>query len=296
MTSPARVIGVGLGVVVAWGLSFFFIKASLTLTSPFGVAFGRCAIGALTLLTIPASRRVPPRSCLGRIALLASVWMVVPMVLFAVAEQRIDSSLAGMINGSTPLFTAIVAVLLGRERLVRRLSVGLLIGFVGVLLVCAPTINAGPAMIGPALLVLAAVACYGVAFNLAGSLQREHGALPVSVGAMTIAALVLAPMGVPELVGARGPASGAGALLALGIMSTGLGFAGFTWLAGTIGATRASVVTYFVPVTAVAAGAVFAGEPFHPASGAGLAAIIAGAALVQKREPAAASAAGSGDR
>ena len=120
------------GVAVTWGGSFLLIDIGLDHLAPTLVAFGRIAFGALTLSLIPASRNPVPRSDWPQIALVGVTWMAIPFVLFAVAQQWIDSSLAGMINAATPLMVALVAALAIRQLPSRLQGAGLLLGFAGV--------------------------------------------------------------------------------------------------------------------------------------------------------------------
>lgn len=102
-------------VAAMWDSSFLFIDIGVDHLAPELVALLRLAFGAATLAFVPAARRRVPRTAWPAIALLGAVWMAVPFVLFAVAQQSIDSSLAGMLNGAAPLFTAIVAGLATRQ-------------------------------------------------------------------------------------------------------------------------------------------------------------------------------------
>jgi len=270
-------------VALSWGLSFFFIRLSLDVTDPFGIALARSSIGALVLVVIPASRRPVPMSAFGSLVLLALVWMVIPMVLFPVAEKRLDSALAGILNGAAPLFTAVLAATLSRTAPPRGLVAALLVGFCGVVLVCVPTLRPGSAIHAPSVaVVVVAVALYGVAFNLAAPLQRRYGTLPVVLRALTISAVLLAPLGTPELLAADLRSPAVPALYSLGVISTGLAFAGFTWLAGRTDATRASIVTFMVPVVATLAGVLLAGERPRPLAYAGLTLVLAGGVAVHR--------------
>ncbi len=85
-------------VAAIWGSSFLFIEIGLEHFGPGLVAFGRVAIGALTLASLPGSRRSVDRADLPRVALLGIVWMAAPLLLFPIGQQWIDSSLAGMIR------------------------------------------------------------------------------------------------------------------------------------------------------------------------------------------------------
>lgn len=275
----------GVFVALAWGSSFLMIEWALDSLGPFGIAFMRMALAAGLLSLFPEARRPLPSGVWPRIAVLAVVWMTFPMVLFPLAEQHITSSVAGMINGSIPLFTALVAALWLRQAPTRGQTTGLLIGFAGVLVVSLPglgrLVSGGTGMalgIGFALL---ATAFYGIANNMSGPLQRAHGALPIVWRGLLIATLLLLPLGAPDVAGAEFTTRSVVAMLILGGVGTGLAFTAFATLSGGIGGTRASVVIYFIPVVALVLGTTLGGEPFHPSSIAGVALVLLGAALVQ---------------
>lgn len=264
-------------VALMWGSSFLFIKIGLEDFSPESVAWLRIALGAVALALVPASWR-PLRHGRDRVGvvLLGVVWMAVPFVMFTVAQQHIPSALAGMINGSAPLFTAAFAVLLFAGRLSRRLVVGLVLGFAGILGIGLPNAEGSATGTG-ILLVLGATMFYGLAFNLSGRLQQRNGALPVIWRAQLAALVVSAPFGVPDLAQATPTVGGVLVMVALGALGTGVAFALFAVLVGRIGAPRASVTTYLVPVIALGLGAGLAGERVAPLSMAGIALVLVGA-------------------
>ena len=99
-----------------WGSSFLFVDIAVDHFSPGVVAFLRVLFGALVLAAVQGARASVARSEWPLIALLGVTWMALPFVLFAIALQWIDSSLAGMINAVAPLFTALVATLVVRAR------------------------------------------------------------------------------------------------------------------------------------------------------------------------------------
>lgn len=90
-----------------WGSSFLLIGVAVRDMPPVSVAFLRLAFGVVTLAIIPASRRAVPRSEWRPIAVVGAVWMAAPFVLFSIALQWIDTSLAGMLNAAAPLCTAV---------------------------------------------------------------------------------------------------------------------------------------------------------------------------------------------
>ncbi|MBA3260962.1 MAG: DMT family transporter [Thermoleophilaceae bacterium] len=180
------------GTAVTWGGSFLFIDLGLEHFAPPLIAFGRIAIGAATLALIPAARQPVPRSAWPQIALLGLKWMAIPFLLLAVAQQWIDTGVAGMVNASAPLFTALVGALLVRALPSRLQGIGLVLGFLGVVAISLPSVEGGSNLLG-VLLVLSAAVLYGFAFNVAAPLQGRHGSLPVTLRAMFVAAVALLP-------------------------------------------------------------------------------------------------------
>jgi drug/metabolite transporter (DMT)-like permease len=269
------------GTAAMWGGSFLFMDIGLDHFAPPLIAFGRIALGAVTLSLIPAARQPLPRAAWRGVALLGLVWMAVPFLLLAVAQQWIDSGLAGMINATAPLFTVVVGAVLIRSLPSRLQTAGLLLGFLGVVAISIPSVEGGSNAAGIAL-VLAAATLYGFAFNIAAPLQARYGALAVTRGAMIVAATALVP---GALVGALYSSFGWGSLAAvvgLGALGTGVAFIWFTALIGRVGPARASVSIYVVPVVAVALGAVFRDERVHAAALAGTAMVLAGAWLTSR--------------
>jgi drug/metabolite transporter (DMT)-like permease len=271
-------------IALIWGSSFLFIDVGLESLRPGVIAVARVALGVAALSLVPAARRPIGRDDRVRVAFLGVIWAGLPLILFPVAQQWIDSSVAGMLNGAVPLAGAAWAVLLLRRPLPRVQAVGLLVGFAGVLAISWPELQGSRAtMLGTSLVVLA-VLCYGLAVNLAVPLQQRHGALPVLLRAQLAALVLLLPFGLWGLRGsdfAWGPVL---AMLPLGILGTGLAFVLMTNLVGRVGGPRGAVATYFIPVVAIVLGVVVLGERVAPAAIAGTALVVAGAWLTSRRE------------
>ncbi len=270
-------------VALLWGASFLFIEIGLDHLSPPVVAFLRVFFGAATLALLPGARRAIPRSEWPRVALLGLIWIAIPFVLFAVAQQWIESSLAAMINAGAPLFTALVAALAVRRLPGRVQAVGLVLGFLGVVAITSPSLGEGESSGLGVGLVLLATFLYGCAFNLLGPLQRRNGALPVILRAQLVALALLAPaaaVGAPESEFAW---SSLAAMIALGALGTGVAFVAFTTLVGRVGATRGSVTIYFIPVVAIILGALLLDESIEPAAVLGTALVLSGAFLTSRQ-------------
>jgi drug/metabolite transporter (DMT)-like permease len=271
-------------VALIWGSSFLFIDIGLETLAPGVIAVARVALGVAALALFPAARRPIGPGDRVRVAFLGVIWAGLPLILFPVAQQWIDSSVAGMLNGAVPLAGAAWAVVLLRRPLPRTHAIGLLVGFAGVLAISWPQLAGSRATMLGASLVVLAVLCYGLAVNLAVPLQQRYGALPVLLRAQLAALVLLLPFGLWGLGGssfAWGPVL---AMLPLGILGTGLAFVLMTTLVGRVGGPRGAVATYFIPVVAIVLGVVLLDERVAPAAVAGTALVVAGAWLTSRRE------------
>lgn len=266
-------------VAAMWGSSFLLIKIGLEDFPPAAVSWLRITFGALALSVLPAARKpLRHREDWPLVAVLGMVWMGIPLTLFTFAQQHIPSALAGMINGAAPLFTALIALIWWRRAPHARLLVGLLVGFVGVVIIGWPNVHGAASLTGVLLVVLATV-FYGVAFNLSGHLQLRNGALAVLWRAQLVALVAVAPFALPGLADSTPTVGGVAAMVALGALGTGLAYVLFAVLAGRVGGSRASVTTYLIPVVAVALGAGLADERVAPLSLLGIVLALLGAYL-----------------
>jgi drug/metabolite transporter (DMT)-like permease len=272
-------------IAAMWGSSFLFIAIGLEAFEPGLIALLRLAFGAAALSLVPrARRRRIDREDRARVALLGVIWMAIPLTLFPVAQQWIDSSRAGMINGAMPLFSALFAAVLLRSAPGLRQAVGLAIGFGGIVLVSVAPAEAGSAnLLGIGLAMLATM-LYGLAANLTVPLQQKYGALPVVWRAQLVAVVLLVPYGLISIPGSSFRLSSLLAVAVLGLFATGLAFVLMATLVGRAGATRGAVAIYFIPVVATVLGVTLRGETVGPLGIAGIALIIAGAWLTSRRE------------
>lgn len=280
-------------VATIWGSSFLLIDIGLRTFAPGVVAIARVSFGALALAAVPRARRSVDRADLPRIALLGVLWMGFPLLLFPLAQQHIDSSVAGMLNAAVPLTTAVWAAALLRRWPARRQAFGLVIGFVGIVAVSLPEIPSdalgaareGSALLGVAL-VLLAVVLYGLSANLAVPLQQRYGALPVLLRAQLAAMVVVVPVGLATSGGTTWSWPSALAMVPLGALGTGLAFALMTTLVGRVGGPRGSIAIYFTPLVAIALGVGIAGEPLHPLAAVGTVLVVLGAWVTSRRDTA----------
>lgn len=279
-------------IATIWGSSFLLMAIGLESLRPGVISMARVGLGALALATIPRARRAVDGGDLPRIFFLGIVWMGVPLILFPVAQQWIDSSVAGMINAGMPLTTAAWSALLLRRLPGRTQLVGLAVGFVGIVAISWPELPASQAGAGTATgatalgtaLVVGAVVLYGLAANVAVPLQQRYGALPVLLRAQLAALVLVVPFGLASLPGSQWAWAPVLAMLPLGVLGTGLAFVLMTTLVGRVGGPRGTVAIYFVPVVAIALGMLVLGEAVHPLAVLGTALVLVGAWVTSRRE------------
>jgi drug/metabolite transporter (DMT)-like permease len=266
-----------------WGSSFLLIAEGLESLAPGNVTWFRIIFGWLALATLPGTRgvQIDPIDR-PRIAIVGVLWMALPMTMFPIAEQWISSSVTGMLNGAMPLFVATVAAIMLRRLPGRRQQAGILIGFLGVIAISLPSLqgDAGTAL-GAALVVLA-IASYGVATNVVVPLQQRYGALPVIWRAQVVAIALTAPYGIVGLASSSFEWTPVAAVVVLGAFGTGLAFLAAGTLIGRVGATRASVLAYIIPVISLVLGVVLRDEHVEALAIGGLGLVLVGAWLTSR--------------
>jgi drug/metabolite transporter (DMT)-like permease len=268
-----------------WGASFLFIAIGLDHFHPGLITLLRVGLGAAALLAVPAARRTSiARSDRGRLLAVSVIWVAVPFTLFPLAEEHINSAVAGLLNGATPLFAGLVGALFFGRRPRGPQFAGMLVGFGGVALVSLGTsVGGGSAVVG-VLMVLAATACYGVATNLAVPLQQTYGSIVVMSRMLAIATVGTVPFGLWGLRTSEFDLGSAVAVAVLGVVGTGLAFALMGTLVGRVGAHRATFITYLVPVVSLFLGVAFRDDEVTALALVGVVLVIAGALLASRSE------------
>jgi drug/metabolite transporter (DMT)-like permease len=265
-----------------WGASYMFIKIGLRDLSPAMVAFCRIALAAAVLMPIAAFQGAltPLRKRLAALVVLGAVQVAGPFLLISLAERSIASGLAGILVATTPLFTALVAVRIDHEERSEGMRLaGVVLGIVGVVVLFAGDLTGSrDAVLGGLAVVLASIGYSIGSFILKRSLP---GAPPLGIvaGVMSASTVLLLPAAIATLP-ADAPAVGPlAAVVALGVLGTGIAFVIFYSLIGTIGPARSMLVSYIAPGFAVVYGTAFLSEPVTVAMCAGLVLIVAGSWL-----------------
>lgn len=270
-----------------WGSSFLWMEIGLDHFHPGVIAWGRMVLGAAVLWITPASWAPVPRSVWPRLAVVALAGNMFPAVFFPLAQQRIESSVAGMLNSVGPIMTLLLSALMLRKLPDRNQVFGLIVGLVGAVLLAARNIAGAEAQpLGVTFAVLAVVG-YSVSNNFLPPLAQQYGGAPVIARAMLASALLLTPWGVIGLGESEFNWGAFGGLLILGVFGTGLARTFFAILNGRVGAPRSALIGYLVPLVAVLLGIVVLNETVGWTELAATTLILAGATLISraKRAP-----------
>jgi drug/metabolite transporter (DMT)-like permease len=269
-----------------WGSSFLFMAIGLESFRPGLVTWLRILFGVALLWLLPGVRTRIERADLVPLLILAVTWVAIPFTLFPLAQGSVNSAIAGMLNGAAPIFTVVVATILFRRAPGSRQLLGIPIGFVGVAAIALSAAGEGRSQMVGVVMILVATVCYGIAFNVATPLQQKYGSLPVMARILAIGAVLTAPFGLGSISSSRFAWFALLAVAAVGVLGTGIAFVLMGRLVGRVGATRASIVGYLIPVVALLLGVVLRSDEVEPIAIAGVALVVMGAYLTSRRETA----------
>ncbi len=282
-----------LALSVLWGGSFFFVGVAVAELPPLTIVVLRVGLAALALhLALRATGLAMPT---GRQAWLAFAGMgllnnAVPFSLIVWGQAQVGSGLASILNATTPLFTVLAAhALTPDERMTGGRLAGVLAGLAGVVLLIGGEVAWGSLGTG----VLAQLACLAAAasYALAGIYGRRFKTLGIpplatAAGQVTASSAMLLPLALlVDRPWTLPPPSGVAvaALLGLALLSTALAYVLYFRILATAGATNLLLVTFLIPVTAVALGVTLLGERLEPGHLLGAALIGLGLAAIDGR-------------
>jgi len=266
-----------------WGASFMLMRVAAPEFGPLPLVELRLALGALILLPFLwiERKRFPLRLWLI-LALIGAINSAAPFALFAWAAQLAPAGIGAICNALVVLFTAMVAALFFHEPISRKRAFALLVGFAGVVVLASSRIEG--ASVGTA---VAAGTIAALLYAFGANLVRKYltGMPPSAVAAATLscAALLTLPFALATWPESSPSLRGWLAAGLLGVLCTGLAFALFYRLIKRVGAARAVVVTYLVPLFGVFWAWSLLGEPLTLTMAAAGALIITGVALSQRR-------------
>ncbi len=272
-----------------WGSSFILMKRGLLAFRPDQVAAIRMSVACIATFPVVMSRlKSIPLKNLKYLAVVGMLGSGIPAFLFATAQTRINSSLAGMLNGLTPFFTMIVGSLFFRSKFTSRQIAGVMIGFVGAagLILIRSDGNGFSSDAGYAALIVVATLCYGVSVNTIKTYLHELDAILISGAALLF-------VGIPyciylfttdflvRLTETPGGWEGFGFLSILAVMGTAVSSVFYFHMVKISSPLFASAVTYLIPVVALGWG-VADGEALSALHMVAFATILAGVALISR--------------
>jgi len=274
---------------LTWGSSFIIMKGGMEILSPYQLASIRIISAGLIMLPwIRTAYRAVPKKAVPALILSGFLGTLLPAYLFCIAQTKIDSSIAGILNALTPIFTLAIGMLFFNLKVGWIKWVGMLLGFAGMLvLVFGASRQINLQYIGYTFFVIIATICYGLNVNVVNQYLKDVAPLHIATIAFTALIIpnliILASTGYftdPNLLNGsltKGTIAG----VVLGIVSTCLASVIFYTLMKKAGPVFASMVTYGIPLVALGWGFV-AGETITGLQVAGMAVILAGVRLANK--------------
>ena len=272
-----------------WGSSFLFLRIAAPAFGPVFLIELRVLSGMLVLL--------PMCVLMGKHREILQHWrliflvslsnMAVPFCFFAYAALNTGAGMLSILNATVPFFTAIIAFVFYRERLSLPRVGGLLLGFLGVVVLMFEPSESGAGFGGRLAMLSALFACvlYGIALNLVAHKLQGVSGLSITAGSLFFSSLVLLPAAVwqrPEVI----PQGSVWfSVLALGVVCTGFGFILFYRLIARIGSHQAITTTYLIPLFSILWGNLFLAEGITPFMILGGLLVLLGVAMTTGKVP-----------
>ncbi len=272
-----------------WGSSYLFIKLAVDDFGTFTLVALRLFVGAILLWTVVriAGQALPrERRIYGHLLVMAIINITIPFLLITWAEQSVESSLAAILTSPVPLFAIVLSALFLPDEPMRVNGlIGLIVGFIGVIIVVSPGLTgAGSSLTGEIALLGASISYAAGAVYARRNVRGIPPMIP-AVFQVTFALLITGTMALlfehpwtatPDLQAVF-------SILWLGILGSGIAYLFVFRLFAHWGATRTTLVAYLLPVVGIVLGYLVLDEPVDGRLIVGTALVISGVALVNSR-------------
>ena len=259
------------------------IKYSLEELNPSDIAIYRILIGALFINIFVRAKENIVKADHVKIFIISFFWMALPFYMFGIAEQTITSSLAGLINGSTPIFVAFIAVVFYKLKVTKIQILYIFTGFIGVGLI---SLSEGVSDISfdiGFLYALIASISYGIAVNMVEPLIKKYDSLIV-IKIVIRYALLLSLIMLGSTASFKLPTVEASLIpmLILGIGGTGIAFLTYYKLLESVGRISSSFIVYMIPIFSIFFGFQFLNEITNSIQFVGMGVILSSAFLYSR--------------
>jgi drug/metabolite transporter (DMT)-like permease len=262
-----------------WGVSFLLIKIAGVSFPPVWLACLRLLLGGMILYAILKlnKRKMFTRENLPWLVLQGLIGSALPFTFFALGEQTLNSSLAGVLNATTPCFAALIGVMIGDSSLNSRRILGVVLGFVGVMVAVSGSLQLEGSLVGVTVITLASI-LYAIVPYIAKRFLKDVDPLAIAFGQVMSAGLMMIPimfLSQPGII----TLPAIGAILILGIFGSGIAYAMFYSVLPRISATQSSSITYVIPIWSILWGALY-GEHIGLETLVGITVVIFGVILI----------------
>jgi drug/metabolite transporter (DMT)-like permease len=269
-----------------WGIPYLLIKVAVDELSPAVIVFSRVAIGSLIL--IPMAMR------LGSLMPAIKAWryvipyaigeMVGPWFLITAAEEKMSSGLAGLLVATVPIWATLIASMHGDKTVWQsKRLIGILIGFIGIVLVVGIESFSGRQSIVAIFMILVAAIGYAWAVTMVTTKIPHIEPISINGVAMVFTAIVYLPFALIYAPDKAPSVEALSSVLALGLFPTAMAFILFFQLIKDIGTARGSLVTYLNTAFAVILGVIILSEPFTLGIAIGLPLVLIGSYFASRK-------------
>jgi len=269
-----------------WGIPYLLIKVAVEELSPPVIVFSRVVIGAAILIPIAMKRGslLPAIKAWRYVIPYAIGEMIGPWFLITAAEQKMTSGLAGLLVATVPIWTTILASIHGDKTVWHhKRLLGILIGFIGIVLVVGiESFSGRHSIVAIAMILLAAIG-YAWAVTMVNSKIPHIEPISINGIAMAFTALVYLPIAIATAPAHLPTLKVSATIITLGLFPTALAFILFFQLLRDIGTARASLVTYLNTAFAVVLGVIILSEPFTLGIALGLPLVLIGSYFASRK-------------
>jgi len=271
-----------------WGSSFILIKKGLYAFSPDQVGSLRIFSAAIFLIPFAITRfKNPKRKQFFLLLILGFAGSLLPAYLFAMAQTRIDSSVAGVLNALTPLWVLLVGSIFFLQKMNVRISVGMFIGFVGTVILVLGNSGTWTAVNLYGLFVVGATICYGINVNIIKYKMAKLSSVTITsisivlVGPLALVHLFTFTDFVYRVQNHPNALTSLASIVFLGVVGTAVALVLFNKLVQITTPIFASTVTYLIPIVALGWG-IMDGEKLVIQQFSGMALILVGVFIAHR--------------